>query len=124
MTYIPLPFNTFVFVLVTTESPDISKIAFSAQIIWGHVLLGQKQSVVYNTVLTNIGNGYDPRHSHFIVPAKGVYLLSFNGMNVHAPDLYLEMVKNGDPIAAVYCASATSIMGSQMISRSPWKKVM
>ncbi|XP_063448415.1 uncharacterized protein LOC134727947 [Mytilus trossulus] len=99
----------------TTELPAISRVAFSAQLTGGNVQLGQHQTVGYNTVLTNIGSAYDSRHNHFIVPAKGVYLLSFTGLNVSGDSIYLEMVKNGNQIALVYCSPTTNNMGSQMI---------
>lgn len=107
---------SFFFVLVTTELPAISRVAFSAQLTGGSVQLGQHQTVGYNTVLTNIGNAYDFRYNHFIVPAKGVYLLSLTGMNVAGQHVYLEMVKNGKKIAFVYCSSNADSMGSQTIA--------
>ncbi|CAG2227233.1 C1QL [Mytilus edulis] len=76
---------------ILTQLPAI--IAFSVQLTGGHIQLGQQQTVGYNTVITNIGNAYDSGHNHFIAPIKGLYLLSFTGMNKDGPDFYLEMVK-------------------------------
>ncbi|CAC5410359.1 C1QL [Mytilus coruscus] len=101
---------------LTTESPVISRVAFSAKLIGGHIQLGQHQTVGYNTVYTNIGNAYDSRFNHFIVPSKGVYLLSITGMNVSGQHVYLEMVKNGNQIAIVYCGDSGNNMGSQTIA--------
>ncbi|XP_071177259.1 uncharacterized protein [Mytilus edulis] len=100
---------------ITTDSPGVSRVAFSAKLTGGVVQLGQHQTVGYNTVYTNIGNAYNSNHNHFIVPEKGVYLLSFTGMNVDGQMVYLEMVKNGEEIAIVYCSPKAHSMGSQTI---------
>jgi hypothetical protein len=52
-------------VVVTTPSPSISKVAFSA-ILTTRLALGEHQIVEYDKVLTNIGNGYDSRHGHVV----------------------------------------------------------
>ncbi|VDI22760.1 Hypothetical predicted protein [Mytilus galloprovincialis] len=50
-----------------------SGIAFSAAL--AHTVnLGQDQLVEYDKIVTNIGNGFDSRHSHFIAPVKGIYI--------------------------------------------------
>ncbi|XP_063448417.1 uncharacterized protein LOC134727949 [Mytilus trossulus] len=100
---------------ITTDSPAVSRVAFSAKLTGGNVQLGHHQTVGYNTVDTNIGNAYDANHNNFIVPEKGVYLLSFTGMNVDGQNVYLEMMKNGKEIAIVYCSPKANSMGSQTI---------
>ncbi|XP_069109616.1 uncharacterized protein, partial [Argopecten irradians] len=34
---------------------------------------GDHQIVVFDTIVTNVGNGYDSRHGHFTAPASGLY---------------------------------------------------
>jgi hypothetical protein len=72
-------------IVVTTPSPSISKVAFSA-ILTTPLALGEHQIVEYDKVLTNIGNGYDSRHGHFTAPIKAVYLFSCSMMNIEGKD--------------------------------------
>ncbi|XP_071177260.1 uncharacterized protein [Mytilus edulis] len=105
--------NTF-----TTTTPTISKVAFSVALTGGLVLLGTHQVIEYNTVYTNIGNSYDVRHGHFIVPTTGVYLLSYTIMTATDVEAYIEMVKNGVQISVVYCSSNKMDMDSQTTVQS------
>ncbi|CAC5410360.1 C1QL [Mytilus coruscus] len=93
----------------------VATVAFSAKLNGGLVQLGQHQTVGYHSVYTNIGNAYDSRHNHFIVPEKGVYLLSFTGVNVDGQGVYLEIVTNRNQIAIVYCSLTAHSMDSQTI---------
>lgn len=101
-------------ILSIDTPPTTSKVAFSVSLTH-RIQLGQHQVVEYDKVNTNVGNGYDIRHAHFIVPTRGVYLLSFTVMNVNGEYLYLEMVKNSEQIALVYGGQSDYNMGSETI---------
>jgi hypothetical protein len=102
-------------VVVTTPSPSISKVAFSA-ILTTRLALGEHQIVEYDKVLTNIGNGYDSRHGHFTAPIKAVYLFSCSMMNVVASnDAFLEIVKNGIRVAHLYADDDDYSMATQVV---------
>lgn len=101
-----------IFIALSLGTPA-SRIAFSAALTGKHVHLGDGQVVEYNQVYTNVGNGFDTRHSHFIAPVKGIYLFAYSGMNANSQEVYLEMVKNGQMIAVIYLGSTDINMGSQ-----------
>ncbi|CAC5410356.1 C1QL [Mytilus coruscus] len=98
---------------VTTAAPAITNVAFSVALTGGQILLGTHQVIEYNTVYTNIGNSYDVRHGHFIVPTTGVYLLSYTIMTSTDVEAYIEMVKNGVRISVVYCSTDGYDMNTQ-----------
>jgi hypothetical protein len=100
--------------VVTTPSPSISKVAFSA-ILTTRLALGQHQLVEYDKVLTNIGNGYDSRHGHFTAPIKAVYLFSCIMMNMEGSSIHLEIVKNGIRRAHLYADDDDYSMATQVV---------
>ncbi|XP_071122072.1 uncharacterized protein [Mytilus edulis] len=76
-------------------------IAFSVAL--AHTVnLGQDQLVEYDKIVTNIGNGFDSRHSHFIAPVKGVYIFSACGFSQGSFASHLDIVKNGKAIGYLY----------------------
>jgi hypothetical protein len=102
-------------IVVTTPSPSISKVAFSA-ILTTPLALGEHQIVEYDKVLTNIGNGYDSRHGHFTAPIKAVYLFSCSMMNIEGISKdYLEIVKNGIRVAHLYSDEDDYSMATQVV---------
>ncbi|XP_063420453.1 complement C1q-like protein 4 [Mytilus trossulus] len=85
--------------LVPQQETDI--VAFSATL--NHVVtLGTHQAIEYDNVITNIGHAYDARHGHFIVPFKGLYLISVTGYNSPAVNVFLELVRNSQVIFNMY----------------------
>lgn len=91
-----------------------SRVAFSVALTGNDLHLGDHQVVEYNHVYTNIGQAYDTRHGHFIVPTTGVYLLSFNVMkDFGTQNAWLQMVKNGQEISIVYAGNNNYMTNSQ-----------
>ncbi|VDI04908.1 Hypothetical predicted protein [Mytilus galloprovincialis] len=87
-------------------------IAFSAAL--AHTVnLSQDQLVEYDKILTNIGNGFDSRHSHFIAPVKGVYIFSACGFSQGSFASHLDIVKNGKAIGYLYTHADN--MGTQVV---------
>lgn len=76
-------------------------VAFSATLNH-HVTLGTHQAIQYDNVITNIGHAYDTRHGHFIVPFKGLYLISVTAYNYPGFNVFLELVRNNLVIASMY----------------------
>ncbi|CAG2188290.1 C1QL [Mytilus edulis] len=80
---------------------EIDTVAFSATL--NHVVtLGTHQAIEYDNVITNIGHAYDARHGHFIVPFKGLYLISVTGYNSPTVNVFLELVRNSQVIVNMY----------------------
>ncbi|VDI50661.1 Hypothetical predicted protein [Mytilus galloprovincialis] len=87
-------------------------IAFSAAL--AHTVnLGQDQLVEYDKIVTNIGNGFDSRHSHFIAPVKGIYIFSACGFSQGSFASHLDIVKNGKAIGYLY--THADHMGTQVV---------
>ncbi|CAG2200855.1 C1QL [Mytilus edulis] len=87
-------------------------IAFSAAL--AHTVnLGQDQLVEYDKIVTNIGNGFDSRHSHFIAPVKGVYIFSACGFSQGSFASHLDIVTNGKAIGYLYTHADN--MGTQVV---------
>ncbi|OWF45049.1 Complement C1q-like protein 4 [Mizuhopecten yessoensis] len=72
-----------------------------------HLLLGQHQTVEFDDVVTNIGNGYDYRHGHFTAPVAGLYSFTSTVLFVasNTNTMYLAIVKNGDIVGHSYSIS-------------------
>ncbi|KAJ8316683.1 hypothetical protein KUTeg_005765 [Tegillarca granosa] len=64
--------------------------------------LGDNQVIVYDRVLINVGNGYNPNLGHFTVPIKGNYYISVNSMSTPNEGLYLNLLKNGNMMEQIY----------------------
>ncbi|KAL4237337.1 hypothetical protein ACF0H5_002055 [Mactra antiquata] len=61
--------------------------------------LGIHQNLIFEDVLTNIGNGYNNHHGVFIVPVSGIYLLTSSLLSRPGEEYFAELVINGTPIA-------------------------
>ncbi|KAL4224166.1 Complement C1q-like protein 3 [Mactra antiquata] len=61
--------------------------------------LGIHQNLIFEDVLTNIGNGYNSHHGVFTVPVSGIYLLTSSLLSRNGQEYWVEMVVNGSPIA-------------------------
>ncbi|KAL3852116.1 hypothetical protein ACJMK2_015799 [Sinanodonta woodiana] len=61
--------------------------------------LGVNQEVLFDTILTNVGNGYDVRHGTFSAPVTGTYEFTLSVLITGVNTAGLELVKNGEVIA-------------------------
>merc|ERR1712212_1066707 len=78
------------------------KVAFSAAMKEVNGLKGGKYGahMVYNSVLTNVGDSYNPETGVFTAPVKGVYFFRFTASNSYHLDLDMgvKMYKNQEEI--------------------------
>uniref|UniRef100_A0A0B6ZJ78 C1q domain-containing protein n=1 Tax=Arion vulgaris TaxID=1028688 RepID=A0A0B6ZJ78_9EUPU len=51
-------------------------------------------TIVFNTVLNNIGTGYDPITGVFTAPRGGVYTIAFNAVTQANSKVYVDLVHN------------------------------
>ena len=65
-------------------------------------ILPLHQTVIYNLVLTNVGNAYTPQDGHFQAPVAGLYSFSLTGMGSHSTEAYLGIMKNGARLVRIY----------------------
>jgi len=61
-------------------------------------LLGAGETVVFDTVVTNVGDAYRNNTGLFRAPIQGVYVFNFALMMDPGFDEYIELVKNGNHV--------------------------
>ena len=91
-----------------------NQIAFTA-CETGFVQLGDKQAVIYDQVISNIGGGYEQQDGHFIAPITGLYTFTFTGMSHHKEGLFLNFVKNGAVVAKLYASNIDASSSTQVV---------
>ncbi|VDI19637.1 Hypothetical predicted protein [Mytilus galloprovincialis] len=104
------------FAIAGDSSHDVSSnaivpptaVAFSAA-LQHSIQLGQDQIVEFDKVVTNIGNTFDTRHSHFTAPCKGIYLFSGSLFAQSGNTVHVDIVKNGNAIGYLYADSNQQI---------------
>ncbi|KAL3852117.1 hypothetical protein ACJMK2_015800 [Sinanodonta woodiana] len=79
--------------------PLPNPVVFSAAMQNNIPLIGIGQELIFDTVRTNIGNGYDVRHGTFTAPVNGVYEFSFSAHVEGANVIGLDLKRNGVVIA-------------------------
>ncbi|CAG2237959.1 C1QL [Mytilus edulis] len=93
--------TSFKRLLLNNVDADGQTVAFTAAV--NRLLtLGPNQAVQFEKIITNVGNAYDPRHGHMIVPVKGLYIISVTVFNKAADTEYIELVKNGNTLVHFY----------------------
>ncbi|KAF4089493.1 hypothetical protein AMELA_G00066550 [Ameiurus melas] len=60
-----------------------------------------RQTLVYVSALTNIGNAYDKKTGIFTAPVRGVYYFNVVLFNANPPAAGVDIMKNGVCVAAV-----------------------
>lgn len=81
-------------------------IAFTAVRIHDIDNMGEHQTLEFDKVMTNIGNAYDPRHGHFVVPVKGVYHFTVTVFGWSGETILFQMVKNGNILCSAFSVKA------------------
>ena len=67
--------------------------------------LGAGQTIVFDEVITNVGNGYDNLTGIFTAPVSGVYVFDMALMVASDVYQYTELVKDGQSIVYNYSAA-------------------
>ncbi|VDI70172.1 Hypothetical predicted protein [Mytilus galloprovincialis] len=86
--------------LVRDNFPPV--VAFSSTMDSHKENLGIGQTVLFEHVITNIGNGLDPNTSIFKAPITGVYHFDVIIMSHLGEDMETEIVKNGNGLVRLY----------------------
>ena len=84
------------------------EIAFFATLSSPQLHVGVHQPVVFDNVITNIGNGYHSHVGTFIAPVSGTYVFSVTLMTGWNQAAGYEIVKNGSMISRIYNSVQTS----------------
>ncbi|CAC5422860.1 C1QL [Mytilus coruscus] len=99
----------------TVRVPD--KVAFMAKNSDSIVNLPGKSVVVYNTAVTNLGNGYDNSTGIFTAPSNGVYIFSWTVLAMQGNYFHSYLDLNGNLIARNFADAGIGdhISGSQNV---------
>ena len=85
--------------LVNATSPKPG-VGFSVYVKAKHLTLGRGQTLVYDGILTNEGNGYDDRTGVFTCPVAGTYMFVVDCLSISQSSLDLKLYKA--KIASLY----------------------
>ncbi|XP_069120449.1 cerebellin-1-like [Argopecten irradians] len=96
-------------------SDATSGIGFSASLSTT-TALGDHQIIVFDTVVTNDGNGYDSRHGHFTAPVTGLYAFSVTVMCYGSESyLHVAIIKDSQQIGVAFANGNNSDNGSKLV---------
>ncbi|XP_069131966.1 caprin-2-like [Argopecten irradians] len=76
-------------------SPVESGVAFSASMSTSTTLLHVNEAIVFDSVMTNVGGGYNPHDGIFIVPESGVYVFTWTTVSISQSNIRTEIHING-----------------------------
>ncbi|XP_076078937.1 complement C1q-like protein 2 [Mytilus galloprovincialis] len=65
-----------------------------------------KGVVVFDSVVTNTGSGYDPSNGHFVAPYEGLYYFSWTILAYKGTNFVTEIVHNGKVIVGNHAEAA------------------
>ncbi|KAK3083756.1 hypothetical protein FSP39_002644 [Pinctada imbricata] len=94
---------------------DTKTVGFFARLTQRTPHLGVGQPIKFDTVITNEGNGYDPKQSRFIAPFTGLYQLSASVMSPTNAYVHCAIVKNGADVSPLYGATTDYDSDTQTI---------
>uniref|UniRef100_A0A194ANM1 C1q domain-containing protein n=1 Tax=Pinctada fucata TaxID=50426 RepID=A0A194ANM1_PINFU len=110
---------SFLYLLVTTSVAEVSqtgscscgeKIAFYIRLS-KDVQLAAYQTVIFDKVVTNIGNGYNNGTGIFISPASGLYQISGSVIAVEGyQDLGFDLMHNGNMVGNLFGHHTDSVV--------------
>ncbi|XP_052080686.1 LOW QUALITY PROTEIN: cerebellin-4-like [Mytilus californianus] len=102
----------------TERGSESGKVAFMAKNSASLENIPAKSDVVYNTIITNLGNGYDKFTWIFTAPSNGVYIFSWTVLTHTGKYFFTYLTLNGKLIARNYTGArsvAEHISSSQNV---------
>jgi hypothetical protein len=99
------------FYSVHSASATKPLIAFTTCLGSSPKVLGLHQTLVFDHVILNEGDAYDPRHGIFRAPVSGVYQFVLTFLNDGINRAYIEIVKDGTQITYGYSNDGDNNMG-------------
>ncbi|XP_062601693.1 complement C1q-like protein 3 [Saccostrea cucullata] len=94
--------------LSTSDSPKPTRgVSFSVHVRTNALTVGKGQTVKYDAILTNDGNGYDDRTGVFVCPVAGTYMFVVDTLCYL--DTYLAIKVNKKAVAFVHKAAHQNV---------------
>ncbi|XP_069120448.1 complement C1q-like protein 4 isoform X2 [Argopecten irradians] len=96
-------------------SEEGAGIGFSASLSTPKAL-GEHQIIVFDTVVTNDGDSYDPHQGHFTAPVTGLYAFSVTVMcDGSESNLHAAIMRDGQMIGKAYANGSSYDNGSKLV---------
>jgi len=83
-------------------------VAFSASLSNHLTSLGTGQNLRFDTVITNVGNGYSPIQGTFTAPVAGMYVFSTTLLSHANHNDHFQLVHNGNLVYRLYVGGGGS----------------
>jgi hypothetical protein len=96
--------NRLLNMFISERSAAQDVVAFTARLSPYMTTLGTNQAILFNNVLTNIGNAYHLHGGIFTTPVAGVYVFFVTIMSNPSKVLSVAIVKNDSDICKAYGA--------------------
>ena len=90
---------------------NTTPVAFTAGLSKTLTNVGSDQHIVFDNVITNVGNAYLSSHGYFIAPVRGVYIFFVSLTNIPEHSASAALYKNGQWIGHVLAHGTTSNSG-------------
>ncbi|KAH3853730.1 cerebellin-1-like [Dreissena polymorpha] len=97
------------------QQPEV--VSFTAVKAIDQIHIGINQNIIFDKVISNIGNGYHADHGLFIAPTSGIYLFSttlLHRATIGQP-LHAVITHSGVPVARIYTGVDIFDSGSQTV---------
>ena len=108
--------NSYVLVFLVSATSPKPGVGFSVYVKASHLTLGKGQTVVYDGIMTNEGNGYDDRTGVFTCPVAGTYIFVVDALC--QPATWLALTLNKKVIAHFHSSNLYSKNPLVQISRT------
>ena len=92
--------NQSAFGFLVSANSSKPGVAFSVYVMAKHLNIGSGQTVVYDGILTNEGNGYDDRTGVFTCPVAGTYMFIIDCLSRF--QIWLHLKLNKATVASLY----------------------
>ncbi|KAH3710151.1 C1q-related factor-like [Dreissena polymorpha] len=84
-------------------------VAFTATLVNTIEHVGDHQHIVFDRVITNIGDGYSPVSGHFTAPVRGAYALSVVLTNTPGHAASVVLIRNGQSLGQVLADDESNV---------------
>ena len=79
-----------------------------------HYSPSAQEKIPYNTIITNVGNGYIRERREFVCPHAGLYVFYVTGYGINEATCNFDITKNGITITRMIYVHIYYTMGSTM----------
>lgn len=85
------------------QEPNIAFLAVLKSKLSG---LAGKATIVFDTAVTNLGNGYNPSNGEFTAPCSGTYLFSATILADNGGEVWSQFILNEEEVADIYARAS------------------